>query len=379
MTGPSSPSLNNSILILSAHHVATLTASFSSKDLQSLMAHVFYALSHDHDHHVRATIPNRTAIDMASHRALFMPARIANMGTAIKVVSVPSVSGDNRGLPATTLVLDENTGATKAVINARTLTSLRTAAGTVCRKPFIYYVADLVLLGSVLATTLLYPPGTADMTCLVAFGAGSQIESHVTLLLATYPSITNVTIVNRTINDRITALLGSLRADHPAARFNAVSSQDDPRGQVESAIRQADCVCCATPSIAPLFRSEWVRPGTHIILAGSYKPEMAEVDTALIRRARVLVDSRSACALEAGELIGAGLAAEDMVEVGELLRSVPAGRGVEADSERVAQVLSGRDVTVFKSVGVGAQDVAISIAVVEKAMEDQIGERISYY
>ena len=93
------------------------------------MAHVFYALSHDHDHHVCVTTPHRTAIDMASHRALFMPSRIANMGTAIKVVSVPSVSGDNRGLPATTLVLDENTGATKAVVNARTLTSLRTAAG----------------------------------------------------------------------------------------------------------------------------------------------------------------------------------------------------------------------------------------------------------
>jgi ornithine cyclodeaminase/alanine dehydrogenase-like protein (mu-crystallin family) len=124
MTGHS-----NSILVLSAHDVATLTASFSSQDLQELMAHVFYALSHDHDHHVRATTPHRTAIDMASHRALFMPARIANMGTAIKVVSVPSVSGDNRGPPATTLVLDENTGATKAVVNARTLTSLRTAAG----------------------------------------------------------------------------------------------------------------------------------------------------------------------------------------------------------------------------------------------------------
>jgi ornithine cyclodeaminase/alanine dehydrogenase-like protein (mu-crystallin family) len=129
MTGQS-PSLSNSILILSAHDVDTLTASFSSQDLQDLMAHAFYALSHgDHDHHVRVTAPHRTAIDMASHRALFMPARIANMGTAIKVVSVPSVSGDNRGLPATTLVLDENTGATKAVINARTLTPLRTAAG----------------------------------------------------------------------------------------------------------------------------------------------------------------------------------------------------------------------------------------------------------
>jgi len=128
MTGQDS-TLSNSILILSAQDVASLTASFSSQDLQDLMAHAFYALSHDHDHHVRATTPNRTAIDMTSHRALFMPARIADMGTAIKVVSVPSVSGDDRGLPATTLVLDENTGATKAVVNARTLTSLRTAAG----------------------------------------------------------------------------------------------------------------------------------------------------------------------------------------------------------------------------------------------------------
>jgi ornithine cyclodeaminase/alanine dehydrogenase-like protein (mu-crystallin family) len=215
--------------------------------------------------------------------------------------------------------------------------------------------------------------------CLVAFGAGSQIKSHVTLLLATYPSITNVTIVNRTINDRVTALLGCLRADHPAARFNAISSQDDLRDQVEAAVRQADCVCCATPSTTPLFRSEWVRPGTHIILVGSYKPDMAEVDTALIRRARILVDSRSACALEAGELIGVGLAAEDMVEVGELLRSMPAGRGVEVDPDRVARILNDRDVTVFKSVGVGAQDVAISIATVERAMEhDRIGTRISY-
>jgi ornithine cyclodeaminase len=106
---------------------------------------------------------------------------------------------------------------------------------------------------------------------------------------------------------------------------------------------------------------------------------MAEVDTALIRRARILVDSRGACALEAGELIAAGLAAEDMVEVGELLRSSPAGGGVEADSDRIGQVLGGRDVTVFKSVGVGAQDVAISIAAVERAREHRIGTRISYF
>jgi ornithine cyclodeaminase/alanine dehydrogenase-like protein (mu-crystallin family) len=66
------------------------------------------------------------------------------------------------------------------------------------------------------------------------------------------------------------------------------------------------------------------------------------------------------------------------VEVGELLRSSPAG-GVEAELDRIGEVLSGRDVTVFKSVGVGAQDVAISIAAVEGAMEHQIGTRISYF
>jgi len=52
---------------------------------------------------------------------------------------------------------------------------------------------------------------------------------------------------------------------------------------------------------------------------------MAEVDAALIRHARILVDSHSVCVLKAGELIGAGLAAGDMVEVGELLHSTPAG------------------------------------------------------
>jgi ornithine cyclodeaminase/alanine dehydrogenase-like protein (mu-crystallin family) len=236
-------------------------------------------------------------------------------------------------------------------------------------------------LGSVLATALLYPPTTTSFASLVAFGAGAQIKFHVSQLLATYPSIARITIVNRTINDRVNTLLDCLRADHPTAQFIAISSVDGPVGRVESAVREADLVCCATSSTAPLFRAEWVRPGTHVILVGSYKPEMAEVDSMLVRRARVLVDSRTACGLEAGELIGAGLAPSDMVEVGELLsRSADTQDGKWAagvNAARVAEVLSGGDVTMFKSVGVGAQDVAIAIAVVERAVEMGIGTRIA--
>ena len=62
-----------------------------------------------------------------------MPARIPDIGTTIKVVSVPLLSGDTRGIPASTLVIDEKTGATKALVNARSLTAIRTAAGMSCR------------------------------------------------------------------------------------------------------------------------------------------------------------------------------------------------------------------------------------------------------
>jgi ornithine cyclodeaminase/alanine dehydrogenase-like protein (mu-crystallin family) len=122
-------SKSNTILVLSARDVEVVSASFSPQDVQSIMAHVFYTLSHVTDPLTGVAAPHRTAVDMLSHRALFMPARIADIGTAIKVVSVPSVPGDTRGLPATTLVLDEKTGAAKALINARSLTALRTAAG----------------------------------------------------------------------------------------------------------------------------------------------------------------------------------------------------------------------------------------------------------
>jgi ornithine cyclodeaminase/alanine dehydrogenase-like protein (mu-crystallin family) len=121
--------MSNTILVLSARDVEMVSASFSPQDVQSIMAHVFYTLSHVTDPLTGVAAPHRTVVDMLSHRALFMPARITGIGTAIKVVSVPSVVGDTRGLPATTLVLDEKTGAAKALINARSLTALRTAAG----------------------------------------------------------------------------------------------------------------------------------------------------------------------------------------------------------------------------------------------------------
>ena len=119
-----------SLLVLSAADVEKATASMSPDELQILMASVFRTLSRG-DRWLSST-PHRTSISMPWHTALFMPARIAtdaSTGTTVKVVSVPSSPGDTRGLPGSTLVLDEDTGAVKAIVNSRSLTALRNAAG----------------------------------------------------------------------------------------------------------------------------------------------------------------------------------------------------------------------------------------------------------
>lgn len=95
---------------------------------------------------------------------------------------------------------------------------------------------------------------------------------------------------------------------------------------------------------------------------------MHEIDDTLLLRAtpKLLVDSRSACLVEAGEVISAGLRPEDMSELGELV--IAPGTWTSLDHDASDDLDSG-PVTIFKSVGVGLQDVAIACAVVNKAQE----------
>lgn len=73
--------------------------------------------------------PHRSTISSEHYTTLFMPSRIDTIpATCMKVVAVPKHAGSD-GLPATTLVMNEITGGVDAVVNARSLTALRTAAG----------------------------------------------------------------------------------------------------------------------------------------------------------------------------------------------------------------------------------------------------------
>lgn len=108
---------------------------------------------------------------------------------------------------------------------------------------------------------------------------------------------------------------------------------------------------------------------------GSYKPHMQEFPPELIGRdkavPRVVVDSRSACLAEAGEIIASGIAAEDLIELGTLVDK----DGKPGDS---LSTLTGARQTLFKSVGVGAMDVAIAHTVHELARALQVGQDLIF-
>lgn len=115
-----------SLLVLSNSDVNSITSTLSPEELMTLMASVFASLSDLQG----VCSPHRTSIQTHNHKVLFMPSRIDSIGTAVKVVSVPtSVEAAPRGLPASTLMMDEVTGSVRAIVNAKNLTAIRTAAG----------------------------------------------------------------------------------------------------------------------------------------------------------------------------------------------------------------------------------------------------------
>jgi len=137
---------------------------------------------------------------------------------------------------------------------------------------------------------------------------------------------------------------------------------DDPA----EALAGADIVVTATNSSVPVFDGGLVEPGTHVTGIGSYTLEMREVDTELIRRARVFVDELEGAMAEAGDIVGPirdGDLTEEVIlaEIGEVARGAYPGR------------TSPDDITFFKSVGNAVQDVAVASRVLEVAEAEDLG------
>jgi len=269
--------------------------------------------------------PLRTRLDTPAGQLLLMPAT-GTQGVGVKLVTLTEAN-PARGLPfvnAVYVLFDGETQSPKAVIDGAALTALRTAAV------------------SGLATRFL---AREDARRLFVFGAGVQARAHVDAMRAVRP-IRELIVVSRT-HERAQALVDEVGTGGVVART----------GRAEE-VGRADIVCCCTTAAEPLFDGRLVRPGTHLNAVGAYEAHRRELDTGLVRRARVVVETREVALAEAGEVaipIGEGAieASHIVADLTELVRGAPVRAGPD-------------DVTLFKSVGMAFEDLVVARAVIDR-------------
>jgi ornithine cyclodeaminase len=236
-----------------------------------------------------------------------------------------------QGLPtiqASYLLIDQKTGATVALMDGGEITRRRTAAASALAADYL---------------------ARQDAQVMTLVGAGA-LGPHFVRAHAAVRPVKRVFIYNRSI-----AKSESLAAELAHDGFEAHSVTD-----LEHAVRQSDIVSCVTTSTAPIVKGAWLRPGTHVDLAGSFKPTMRETDAEVVARASVYVDTRDGALAEAGDLLQAR--DEGKFDFADI-------RGDLADlcGGKVKGRASADEITLFKSAGTAIEDLATAIMLYQKA------------
>jgi ornithine cyclodeaminase len=239
---------------------------------------------------------------------------------------------------ATVLLLDPRNGNLIALMDGRLITEMRTAAV------------------SAVSVDLLARRGPSALGIL---GSGVQARSHLEAVNLVRP-LTHVRVWSR----RLEHAQQFVREMQPSVRcpMSAVATPAE-------AVKKADIVVTATSATDPVLFARDLEPGMHVALVGSSSPKMRELDGAAVARCRVWVDSRDAARVEAGDLLiaeqeGRIGAAHTIGELGDVANDVS---GRQSDEE----------ITLFKSLGLGVEDIATGRLVLERARQLGIGREIT--
>jgi ornithine cyclodeaminase len=293
----------------------------------------------------RASMPLRTAAVVPGAGFLgAMPASLPGAGVLeAKLVSVfPGNAGTD--LPthqAVIVAFDPATGRPEALLDATSVTELRTAAG------------------SALATRLLAREDARTMSVL---GTGAQARAHLRAV-SRIRQFERVWLAGRS-RTRADLLAAEVRGELDAEVVVVGSFQD--------AVEGADVICACTHATEPVVRRSWLSPGTHVNSVG-YNTEGREVDAETVRDAVVIVESRAAALAPppagSNDLlwpIRDGLVGKDHVhaEIGEIVAGIRPGRTSEDQ------------LTLYKSVGVAVQDAAAVALVLAAAREQHLGREV---
>ena len=246
---------------------------------------------------------------------LLMPA----WNTAFTGIKTVTVKSDNADLGLSTvqgsyLLIDNATGAPVAVMDGTELTRRRTAAASALAADYL---------------------ARKDASTLLLIGAGA-LAPHFAAAHACVRNIKRVMIYNRN-PEKAKALASELGAEIV--------------DNLQAAVGQADIISGITNSTQAIIKGAWLKPGTHIDLAGAYKPAMRETDGAAVGMARVYVDTREGAADEAGDLIQAEAEGhfkftDIQGDLSQLCSGTMMGRKTDAE------------ITLFKSCGTALEDLA---------------------
>jgi ornithine cyclodeaminase/alanine dehydrogenase-like protein (mu-crystallin family) len=251
---------------------------------------------------------------------LVMPAA-AGDAAGVKLVGIQPAN-PVRGLPiiqGVYVLFDMRIGQPVALLDGAALTTLRT--------PMI----------SALATDAL---ARADATSVGIIGTGPQAVAHVHAMRVVRPDTDRIVVAGRTplhvarvVDELVAAGLSATAGSYPDAAA-------------------CDIVCMATRADTALIGLSDVRPGTHLNLVGSYRLDLREVAPDLVAGSTVVVDDVAAAKAEAGDLhLAVQEGAWSWDRIAGDLTDLAAGRLERASAD---------EITLFKSVGLAVQDLAIA-------------------
>jgi ornithine cyclodeaminase/alanine dehydrogenase len=262
-----------------------------------------------------------------------MPAALRDVGLGLKAYTVART-----GLRFLVLLWDAETGGLEAIIEADNLGRIRTGAASGVATRFLAR-ADAAVVGLV--------------------GTGWQAATQLEAICRVRP------IREARVYSRSAARRAAFAEAMGAQLGLPVVAVDTPRAAVD----EADVVATITSASEPVFDGAWLKPGAHVNVAGSNRPRHREVDDETVRRAAlVTVDDVAQARIEAGDLllpIEAGVLSWDrVVPLADVVAGKVPGRRDEAD------------ITLFKSLGIAAEDVAAARVVVDKARRLGVGETL---
>jgi len=236
------------------------------------------------------------------------------------------------------LLFEADHGSIVAVIDASSVTAIRTAAV------------------SGVATRLL---ARADAHDLCILGSGVQARTHLEAMLVARP-ITHVRVWSRNGE-------GARAFAHAASQRHGIAVEAVASAQ--AAAEGANIICTTTSAREPILQGDWISPGAHVNAVGSSTPTARELDSAAVARAKLYVDRRESALNEAGDFLipkseGVIGDAHIRAELGELLLGTHKGRESETD------------ITLFKSLGLAVEDVAAAHYIYARAAERGVGTSV---